>query len=112
AEGAVPPISVEAAKDRVDNAIHALVIDKADHRTRAAAHFDKTAFNHVRGPQLPPEVAGEAKEIQQLQPATTYKSTLGTSGPDNTDLTAYCRLNSSRVQGRHWERTVCCHMAV
>src|SRR6266536_2113864 len=67
AEGKVPPVFVKPAKDRKDNAINALFVDKADHRPGASAHLHKAAFDHIGGAQLSPEVAGEAEKAQQLR---------------------------------------------
>lgn len=53
-------------EDRINNSIHALHIDKADHGPGSSSHFDKTAFNDVGGAKFPPQVSGEAEEGQQV----------------------------------------------
>ena len=43
-EGAIFPLQVEAMKDRVDNAVHAFDIHKADHRP--SPDLDEQAFDN------------------------------------------------------------------
>ena len=65
-EGAVFPVEVKALEDRVNNSIHALYIDKADHGPGSPPDFHKAAFDDVGGAQLTPQVFGKAEEAQQL----------------------------------------------
>ena len=46
-EGAIFPLQVEAMKDRVDNAVHAFDIHKADHRPGPSPDLDEQAFDDV-----------------------------------------------------------------
>ena len=60
-EGAVFPIAVKAAKNRKDNPVHAMHVDKTDHGSSSTAHFHKTALDHIGRPQLSPQMLGECK---------------------------------------------------
>src|SRR5271166_5686254 len=66
-EGAVFPFQIESLEDGVDDPIHALHVDEADHGPSAASNFHKTAFDNVGGAQLLPQMSGEPKERQQLR---------------------------------------------
>src|SRR5207237_1898062 len=66
AEGSVSPLAIELAKNRVNDALHARGVYKADHGSRPPAHFHEAALDDIGGAQLPPEMAGEAVEGQQL----------------------------------------------
>jgi hypothetical protein len=50
AEGAGFPFQVEALEDGVNDAIHTLHVDKANHVPSAAAYFDEAAFDDIGGP--------------------------------------------------------------
>ncbi len=65
-EGASFPLQVESLEDGVDDAVHALDIDKAHHRPGSPSNFYETAFDHIRRPQLAPQVPGEGEEGKQL----------------------------------------------
>ncbi|MGA9669180.1 MAG: hypothetical protein WBQ94_08230, partial [Terracidiphilus sp.] len=65
-EGACFPFQVESLEDGVDDPIHGLHVDEADHRPGSAADFDETALDDVGGAELASQVAGEAVEGQQL----------------------------------------------
>ena len=66
-EGAVFPVEVEPLEDRVNNSIHALHVDKADHGPGSAPDFHKATLNDVSGAQLAPQMLGKAIETQQLR---------------------------------------------
>ena len=67
-EGSVSPLPlfVVAVEDGIDDSVHALNIDEADHGSRAAAHFDKASFDHDGRSQFLPKRPGEAEEGEQL----------------------------------------------
>jgi len=65
-EGAVFPVEVESLEDRVNNSIHALHVDEADHGSGSPPDFHKAALDDVGGPQLAPQMLGKAIETQQL----------------------------------------------
>ena len=54
AEGASFPFQIESLEDGVDDSIHGLYVDEADHGAGTAADLDKAAFNDVGGAQLAP----------------------------------------------------------
>src|SRR2546427_5653827 len=66
-EGAVLPILVEAAKDRIDDSIDALDIGEDHHGARAPADFHEAALDGIGGAQLLPEVPGKGIEVQELR---------------------------------------------
>ncbi len=65
-EGAGFPFQVESLEDGVDDPIHRLHVDEADHGPGSAADFDETALDDVGGAQLAPQVFGKSEESQQL----------------------------------------------
>ena len=67
AEGAVFPFQVESVEDGVDDSVHGLHVNEADHGAGATANFDETAFDDVGGAQLAPQVFGETVNGQQLR---------------------------------------------
>jgi len=67
AERTVFPFQVESLEDGVDDSVHELHVDEADHGAGAAANFDETAFDDVGGAQLAPQMFGETVEGQQLR---------------------------------------------
>jgi hypothetical protein len=88
---------LQAVEDSVDDAVHALDVDEADHGSRAAADFHEAAFDHVGGAQLAPEVPGEAEEAQQfgqvaLQPPY-LAATAGGGLPQLTRVLVSCGAN-------------------
>ena len=66
-EGAVFPLRIHAVKDREHDSIHALNIDKTNHRSGAAPDLHETALDDVGGAQLPPQVPGEVEEAEQVR---------------------------------------------
>ena len=66
-EGVISPVFIEAVKDRENNPIHALQVDKANHGSRPSPHFDKAALNHVGRPQAAPQRLGKTVEAEQLR---------------------------------------------
>ena len=66
AEGAGFPFQVESLEDGVDDAVHGLHVDEADHGPGSASHFDEAALDDVSGAQLSPQVFGETEESQQF----------------------------------------------
>ena len=50
------PFQVESLEDGVDDAVHAVHVDKADHGLGSAPHFDEAALDEVGGPQFPPQM--------------------------------------------------------
>src|SRR5437660_3256186 len=61
-EGAVFPFQVESLEDGVDDAVHALHVDEADHGPGSSAYFHETAFNDIGGAHLLPQVPGQGEE--------------------------------------------------
>ena len=57
-------IQIEFLEDGVDNSIHGLYVDEADHGPSAASDFDETALDEVCGARLAPQILGEAIEGQ------------------------------------------------
>src|SRR5271165_3241278 len=66
-EGAVFPFQVESLEDGVDDAVHALHIDKADHGTGSSSNFDEAAFDDVGGAHLLPQVPGQGEKREQFR---------------------------------------------
>src|SRR3990172_4554436 len=66
-EGAVFPLWVEVVKDREHDSIHALDVDKADHRSGSPTHLHEAALDDSGGPQLPPQGLREAEEGQPFR---------------------------------------------
>lgn len=66
-EGAGFPFQAEALEDGLNDAVHAMHVDKAHHGTSAAAHLHKAALDDIGGAQLPPYLSGNAEESQQLR---------------------------------------------
>src|SRR5579875_3847583 len=64
-EGAVFPFQIESLEDGVDDAVHGLHVDEANHGPGSSTHFDEAAFNDVGGAQLAPQVLGKTVEGQQ-----------------------------------------------
>jgi len=60
AEGAGFPLRIESLEDGVDDPVHGLHVDQADHGPGAAANFDQTAFDDIGGAQLAPQMPGES----------------------------------------------------
>ena len=54
AEGASFPFQVESLEDGVDDAVHGLHVDEADHGPGTAANFDEATLDDVGGAQLAP----------------------------------------------------------
>ena len=54
-------------EDGVDDSVHALYVDKANHGPGTAADLDKAALDHVGGAQFVPQVPGKGEERQQLR---------------------------------------------
>lgn len=67
AEGAGFPFQVESLEDGVDDAVHGLYVDEADHGAGSSPDFDEAAFDDLGGAQLAPQVFGKTKEGQQLR---------------------------------------------
>jgi hypothetical protein len=65
-EGAGFPFQVKALENGVDDRIHALHIDKANHGPGTATHFHETTLDDIRGAQFEPQIPGKAEEGQQL----------------------------------------------
>ena len=66
AEGADFPFQIESLEYGVDDSVHRLHVDEADHGPGSSPDFDETAFDDVSGAQLAPQVFGEAEEGQQF----------------------------------------------
>src|SRR5579875_2174257 len=66
AEGAVFPFQIESLEDGVDDSVHGLHVDEANHGPGSSTHFDEAAFNDVGGAQLAPQVLGKMVEDQQV----------------------------------------------
>ena len=66
-EGAVFPFQVEPLEDGVNDAVHALDVDEADHGPGSASDFDEAALDDIGGAELAPQMPGEAEERQQLR---------------------------------------------
>src|SRR5207245_9534883 len=68
AEGPVPPLVpfVVAIEDGIDNAVHALDVEDADHGACATTHLHKAALDDIGGAQLGPEVPRKVEEGEQL----------------------------------------------
>ena len=66
AKGALAPFQVKPVKDGENNPLDTLHIHKAHHRAGPAADFDEAPLNHVRRPELPPEVTWTLEEREQL----------------------------------------------
>jgi hypothetical protein len=49
-------------EDGIDYSVHALHVSQSKPSVGFSPHFDKTAFDNVGGPQLLPEMLGEAKK--------------------------------------------------
>src|SRR6266496_3279016 len=65
-EGAVFPFQVESLEDGVDDAVHAVHVDEADHGPGSSAYFHETTFNDIGGAHLLPQVPGQSEERQQF----------------------------------------------
>ena len=82
-EGAVFPLWLQAAKDGMNDPVHALQVDEADQGPGSSAHLHEAALDDIGGPQLPPQVAGELEEAEQLgsarPPAKGAKTKAGRS---------------------------------
>ena len=66
AEGASFPFQVESLEDGVDDPVHGLHVDEADHGAGSSAHFDEAALDDVGGAQLAPQVLWESEKRQQF----------------------------------------------
>src|SRR5437899_6742661 len=66
-EGAGFPFQIKSLEDGVDDAIHALDIHEAHHRSSAPSDFHEAALDHVGGAQFAPQMLGKGKERQQLR---------------------------------------------
>src|SRR3990170_994789 len=66
-EGAVFPLWTVLLKDGIEDTVHALDIDETNHRTSTAADLHEAALDGVGGAELPPEVAREVEEAEQLR---------------------------------------------
>ena len=66
-ECAVFPFQVKSLEDGVNDSIHALHVDKADHGPGAAPEFHEAALDDVGGAQFAPKMPGETKEGQHLR---------------------------------------------
>ena len=62
-EGAIFPLWVHEIEDRINDSIHALHVDKADHGPGAAADLHEAALDDVGGAQLPPQVSRELEKL-------------------------------------------------
>ena len=51
-------------EDRVDDAVHTLHVNEADHGPSTPSNLYKTAFNHIGGAQFLPQVPWKAEEGQ------------------------------------------------
>ena len=69
-EGAAFPLWIKSVKDREEDSIHALDVDKANHRPGSASHLHEAALDDVGGAQLSPEVSGEMEETEHLWQVT------------------------------------------
>jgi len=65
-EGAGFPFQVESLEDGVDDSVHGLHIDEADHGAGSSADFDETAFDDIGGAQLAPQMLGKTVKGQQF----------------------------------------------
>ena len=63
----VLPVLIEPAEKRIDDSIHAFHVRKHDHGSCSSTDFNGATFDRVGGPQLPPKVSREDKEVQQLR---------------------------------------------
>ena len=84
------PLQVEAMKDRVDNAVHAFDIHKADHRPGPSPDLDE------RGAQLTSQMAREAEERQQLRHFAVPSSDSRRATPDGSGRTPAALVPDSR----------------
>src|ERR1700691_2328026 len=68
-EGAIFPfvLFIHRVEDGVDDSVHAVDVDEADHGTGAAPHLHEAALDNVGGAQLSPQVPGKAIEGEQLR---------------------------------------------
>jgi len=66
AEGAGFPFQVEFLEDGVDDPIHGLHVDEADHGPGSSPDFDEASLDDVGGAQLAPQVLGESVKCQQF----------------------------------------------
>ncbi len=68
-EDAISPVFTKAVKDREYDAIYALHVDEADHRSSAQAYLHKAAFDDIGGPHpnraLKEQTTATFKEIRQ-----------------------------------------------
>src|SRR5581483_2145157 len=65
-EGAGFPFQIESLKNGVDDSVHALDVDEADHGPGATAYLHKAALDNVGGAQLAPQVRGKSEEGKQF----------------------------------------------
>ena len=66
-EGAVFPLFVQSVKDRIEDSIHALDIDKANHWSCPPSDFHEAAFDGIGGAKLLPEMLGKIEKAQQFR---------------------------------------------
>ena len=66
AEGAVSPLEIESVKNRIDNPVDAVHVDKTDHRPSSPPDFYKNTLDDIGSAQLGPQVAREAEKAQEF----------------------------------------------
>ncbi len=66
AQGAVSPLWVHPVKDREHDSVHAIHVDKANHRSSPAPDLHEAALDDVGGAQVPPQMSGEVEETEQF----------------------------------------------
>ena len=72
AEGASFPFQVESLEDGVDDPVHGLHVDEADHGPCSAADFDETALDDVGGALLAPQVLGESEKTSHFSQGSIW----------------------------------------
>ena len=66
AKGVLALLQVKPVKDRKDNPLHALHVDKTHHRPGPSSDLDEAPLNHIRRPELAPESPRTLEEREQL----------------------------------------------
>lgn len=67
AKGVLTPCQVKPVKDGENNPFHALHVYKTHHRPGSPQDLDKAAFDRIRRPQLPPELARTLEEGESFR---------------------------------------------
>ena len=76
-------------KDGENNLVNALHIDNAHPWPRASSDCDETALDHIRGPQLPPELAltlEEGAQLRHVPEQVRHKRMIGVPPASDEDL--------------------------